>query len=89
MKQKKSRKLLIINAAFILLCGGILIFLLNAPDETTAFLPHDDIHGKFHEIKSKKAAGKFCVECHDLGKEAPLPDGHPPKFRCLFCHKRQ
>jgi hypothetical protein len=19
---------------------------------------------------------------------APLPDDHPPKYRCLFCHKR-
>ena len=87
--QKKSRKqLFLINAAFIIICAGILIFLFKAPKETTSPLPHDDIHNPFFSIESKKEAEQSCLSCHDLGKEAPLPDNHPPKYRCLFCHKR-
>lgn len=88
MKHKKSRKLLISNSLFVLILAAILIFLLNAPKETTSPLPHDDIHSPFHDIKGKKEAEKFCLDCHDQDKEAPLPEGHPPKYRCLFCHKR-
>jgi hypothetical protein len=36
----------------------------------------------------KKAAEKFCEECHNPEGVAPLPENHPPKYRCLFCHKR-
>jgi hypothetical protein len=28
------------------------------------------------------------MECHSPDGVFPLPDGHPPKYRCLFCHKR-
>lgn len=85
MKKKTG----IINTLFILLCVAILLFLLNAPDETTAFLPHDEIHERFHAIEGKKEAEKFCSECHEKDQVAPLPENHPPKYRCLFCHKRQ
>ena len=79
---------MIANVIFVIICAGIIIFLAFAPDETTSKLPLDENHNRFHAIKSKKAAEVFCVECHSPSKEAPLPDGHPPKFRCLFCHKR-
>jgi hypothetical protein len=37
----------------------------------------------------KKAAEKFCEECHNPeGEAGPLPKDHPPKYRCLFCHKK-
>jgi mono/diheme cytochrome c family protein len=36
----------------------------------------------------KKEAEKFCIECHAPEGVFPLPEGHPPKYRCLFCHKR-
>lgn len=85
----KKPKTAILNLLFVLLCGGILIFLLNAPEETTAPLPHDETHEKFHAIQGKKEAEKFCLECHDENTVAPLPEKHPPKYRCLFCHKRQ
>lgn len=78
-----------LNAAFVVVCAGILIFLLRAPKETTAPLPHDEIHSRFHTMKGKKEAEQFCLDCHGQDKEAPLPAGHPPKYRCLFCHKRQ
>ena len=78
MKQrKKSVRLVVINISFIVLCAGILVFLFNAPKETTTPLPHDEIHNQFHAIKGKKEAEKFCLDCHDQGKEAPLPADHP------------
>jgi len=77
------------NTLFIAVCGGLLFFLYNAPEETTSFLPHDDNHQRFYTIKSKKEAEKFCGDCHEDGKEAPLAKDHPPKYRCLFCHKRK
>lgn len=88
MKEKKSYKLIILNILFLIGCAAILIFLLNAPEETTSPLPHDDIHSRFHEIEGKKEAEKFCLDCHEQDQEAPLPEGHPAKYRCLFCHKR-
>jgi len=88
MKNKRQSKIWFINAAFIMICVGILVFLFNAPEETTSPLPKDAVHIKFYSIKGKKEAEKFCVECHDTGKISPLPEEHPPKYRCLFCHKR-
>ncbi len=82
-----KKKNLLYNVLFVIICGGLLIFLLMAPPETTAPLPRDDNHQRFFQIK-KKAAEKECGSCHDADKEAPLPDDHPPKYRCLFCHKR-
>jgi len=78
----------ILNISFLVICGAILAFLLNAPKETTPHLPHDADHTRFYEIKSKKEAEKFCLDCHDQTAQAPLPENHPPKFRCLLCHKR-
>jgi hypothetical protein len=84
---KKTRSLLV-NLAFILTCGAILVFLFNAPKETTKKLPKDPIHNRFQEM-GKKEAEKFCTECHSPKGAYPLPEGHPPKYRCLFCHKKQ
>jgi hypothetical protein len=81
-------KILLSNSLFLAVCGGILAFLLYAPPETTAPLPHDSNHERFMTMK-KKEAEKFCESCHAPGKEAPLPETHPPKYRCLFCHKRK
>lgn len=83
-----SRKL-VLNAAFVALCIAILVFLLRAPKETTSPLPHDEIHGRFYAMEGKKEAERFCLDCHGPDREAPLPADHPPKYRCLFCHKRQ
>jgi len=88
MAKFTRRKSLLLNAAFILTAGAILLFLLKAPKETTAHLPHDEIHEPFYAIASKKEAEKSCGECHNENGRAPLPETHPPKYRCLFCHKR-
>ncbi len=87
MTKKKKKNTLIFNVLFIVLSLGILIFLLKAPPESTAKLPMDDIHKDFHAM-GKKEAEKFCEKCHNSEGELPLPEEHPRKFRCLFCHKK-
>lgn len=83
----KKSKTILINIAFLIVSAGILTFLLNAPEETTAKLPHDDDHNRFVTMK-KKEAEVFCKDCHSEEGVSPLPEEHPPKYRCLFCHKR-
>ena len=70
------------NIAFLLVSVIIIIVLLLAPKETTPRLPKDNDHKKFYNMK-KKEAEKFCDECHKK-----LSPKHPPKFRCLLCHKK-
>jgi len=65
------------------------IFYAISGEEKTIRVPHDEIHGKFFEMvnaEGKKETEKFCKECHNPENLA-LPEGHPPPFRCLFCHK--
>ncbi len=83
-----KQKHILYNIFFIAGCAALLLFLLYAPPETTALLPHDQNHERFMTM-GKKEAEQFCESCHAPGKEAPLPDNHPPKYRCLFCHKRK
>jgi len=88
--RSRNMKSLFLNALFIVFSVALLFFLLRAPEETTAFLPHDEIHNHFHSIKSKKDAEKTCLQCHGAGMETPLPADHPLNAnRCLFCHKRK
>ncbi len=87
MKPDKDKTWLY-NGLFLLGSAAILLFLWNAPAETTKKLPRDDIHLKFQEM-DKKAAEKFCEDCHNPKGQVPLPPKHPPKYRCLFCHKQQ
>nr|MBF0223746.1 hypothetical protein [Desulfobulbaceae bacterium] len=85
--QYDKNKTKIYNIIFVVICGGLLLFLLNAPDETTKRLPTDDIHNKYQAM-DKKEAETFCETCHNPKGEVPLPANHPPKYRCLFCHKK-
>ncbi len=87
MTAPKKKKSLYINIAFLVTSVAILAFLFNAPEETTSKLPHDEDHSRFAPMK-KKEAEKFCNECHSPEGVCPLPEDHPPKYRCLFCHKR-
>lgn len=84
----RRKNTLIYNLLFVVFCGTLFFFLWYAPKETTARLPHDEIHARFHKMAGKKEAEKFCGECHNPDGVAPLPAGHPPKYRCLFCHKK-
>ena len=86
-KPAKRKNILIYNLIFIVICAGLFMFLWNAPEETTKHLPNDDDHSRFMKME-KKEAEKFCEECHSPAGVSPLPQDHPPKYRCLFCHKR-
>ena len=87
-EQKSKRKnILIYNLLFVVVCIGLFLFLWNAPEETTKYLPNDEDHAEFMKM-DKKGAEKFCNECHSPDGVSPLPEEHPPKYRCLFCHKR-
>lgn len=83
--QKKKTRLF--NILFVVICAAILVFLLKAPPESTTRLPKDETHLQFYPM-GKKEAEKHCGACHNQDGPAPLPDGHPPKYRCLFCHKK-
>ncbi len=82
------QKNIIYNTLFLAGCAGVLGFLLLAPPETTSPLPHDQNHQRFMTM-NKKEAEKSCEGCHSPSGEAPLPETHPPKYRCLFCHKQK
>ena len=84
-KNKKS----LLNIIFVIICLTILTILFNAPEETTARLPLDEKHALFQQGMAKKEAETHCSKCHNPDGESPLPENHPPKYRCLFCHKRQ
>ncbi|MCF6178166.1 MAG: cytochrome c [Geopsychrobacter sp.] len=78
----------------LVLLGGLIIVIVlwMAPAETTKHLPQNDTHQKFYAMvqkdgtAGKKAAEKFCQNCHNPD-QVPFPADHPPKLRCLFCHK--
>jgi len=84
MKIRKADVVFIALIPLILLCLWML-----TTEQTTLRIPLDDDHIKLIEIyetEGKKAAGKNCSACH--GDEAiPLSENHPPKYRCMFCHK--
>lgn len=84
----KKRNTFLYNILFVAAGAGIILFLMAAPPESTVKLPHDEIHEKFFPMK-KKEAEKFCEKCHSPHGISPLPGDHPPKYRCLFCHKRK
>ena len=87
MRKEGRKNRAVSNAFFIFVCLAIFLFLLNAPKESTKKLPNDAGHARFQAMKDKKEAEKFCGDCHSPQGQAPLPNDHPPKFRCLFCHK--
>lgn len=82
-----QKKTFLYNVLFLLFCGGLFIFLWQAPEETTAKIPFDDTHQKFYTMKKKEADAQ-CSSCHNPEGVLPLPESHPPKYRCLFCHKK-
>lgn len=76
---------------YILIALGLIIVLVlwAAPEETTQRVPRDDDHLRFYDLvkaEGKKAAETFCEECHNPDG-VPFPKDHPPKSRCLLCHK--
>ncbi len=87
MTNPKRKNTLLYNVIFIVVGGALLLFLLRAPEESTARMPYDENHQRFYSM-GKKEAEKACESCHYQEGDAPLPKDHPPKYRCLFCHKK-
>jgi len=83
-----GRKTLLFNVIFLLLIGGIFLFLWSAPPETTVKLPSDKIHSGFYYLPREEAES-LCGKCHNPEGEAPLSKKHPPKHQCLLCHKKK
>jgi len=81
-----KKKAAFYNILFLMAAAGILVFLLMAPPESTVKLPRDKDHIMFYDM-SRKEAETHCSRCHGKDAGNPLPEKHPPKFRCLFCHK--
>ena len=48
--------------------------------------PDASIFKKTFFKPDRKEAEKLCEPCHDQ-RGVKLPPNHPPKYRCLFCHK--
>ncbi|MCK5436509.1 MAG: hypothetical protein KAI90_00770, partial [Desulfobulbaceae bacterium] len=70
--KKKSKKVILLNILFIVVCGGIFLFLWNAPPETTPKFLHSTDHDELYKIKKKKAE-KLCLDCHKEKGTAPIP----------------
>jgi len=76
---------------FIALVAAVLAFFyFISSEEKTKKVPFNEPHRSSYEIfqktGSKSEAEKGCDVCHN-DTARPLPKGHPPKERCLFCHK--
>jgi cbb3-type cytochrome oxidase cytochrome c subunit len=76
---------------FIALMGVVLVlFIAISGKEKTSKVPYDSAHLPFYEVMkktgSKMQTEKGCESCHNE-KVIPFPKGHPPKNRCLFCHR--
>jgi hypothetical protein len=84
MKKNLKRDL-----AFAAIAVAIVGVLLLAPPESTIRVPDDDSHRELaalQERQGKKATEEVCRTCHN-DTDLPLSKDHPPKHRCLFCHK--
>jgi len=85
MKLVAKDLLFVAGAAAVL----VTVFLLSGK-ETTKKVPHDAAHLATYEVLektgSRREAERGCEMCHNA-KMNPLPANHPPKDRCLFCHK--
>ena len=74
---------------FIAIAALIVLVLWAAPPETTIRVPYDDNHRELkatQDREGKKKTEEICRTCHN-DTDMPLSKTHPPKYRCLFCHK--
>jgi hypothetical protein len=78
------------DIAFIVLIPVVLLCLwLLTTEQTTLRIPRDGDHSESlqtYRTGGKKEAERVCRTCHG-DKGIPLSETHPPKYRCMFCHK--
>lgn len=68
---------------FIFYGGALLVIgtlALLSGSRTTRYVPVDDHH-------PRPLAVEGCRECHAPGKMAPQSPKHPPKEKCMLCHR--
>ena len=84
MKIRKADILFVLLVPVVLLC----LWLLTT-EQTTVRIPPDEEHADAlltYRQDGKKAAEQKCRSCHGEAGIA-LSAGHPPEYRCMFCHK--
>ena len=84
MKLRRADILFIALIPLVVLC----LWLLTT-EQTTLRIPLNDDHYESLETyrtDGKKAAEQVCRNCHG-DENLPLSEDHPPKYRCMFCHK--
>jgi len=81
-----AKDLLFVALAGLVLAGVFFV----AGEETTKRVPYDAAHRTTYDVLkksgSRQEAERGCGSCHN-DTANPLPAGHPPENRCLFCHK--
>ena len=84
MKIRRADIVFIVFIPVVVLC----LWLLTT-EQTTLRIPRDGDHSESlqtYGTGGKKEAEQVCRTCH--GDEGiPLSETHPPKYRCMFCHK--
>jgi hypothetical protein len=86
---KFSRKDLLF---LVIVCAVLALVILVSGEETTRKVPYDALHRPAYDVMaktgSKRETEKGCEGCHN-DQQVRFPPDHPPKNRCLFCHKME
>jgi len=76
----------------VIICAVLTVVILISGKETTRKVPFDALHRSAYDelakTGSKREAEKGCESCHN-DRQVPFPAKHPPKNRCLLCHKME
>jgi hypothetical protein len=78
MPRRSGLKDLLLYLAFV---AAVLAFFFAISGTKAPRIPADPQH-------PAGALETECVACHGAYKDHPLPEKHPPKEKCLSCHKR-
>lgn len=75
-----------------IICAVLAVVILISGEETTRKVPNDGLHRPAYDVLaktgSKREAEKGCESCHN-DRQVRFPANHPPKNRCLLCHKME
>lgn len=76
----------------VIICAVLAVVILISGKETTKKVPYDELHRPAYEVfaksGSKREAEQGCEACHN-DQQVRFPADHPPKNRCLLCHKME
>lgn len=76
------------NLVFLLvtILVGVTLFLLPFFSKVSAPIPKDSRHTAAYDPKKPLLNPDECFVCHGPKGTVPLPQRHPPKVQCLYCH---